>query len=37
MAKKGQAVQLQSEINNDEDWDRLLQRDGLISKLLTEF
>ncbi|ERL83801.1 hypothetical protein D910_01048 [Dendroctonus ponderosae] len=30
MAKKGQAVQLQIEVANDEEWDKLLQKDGLI-------
>ncbi|XP_030752429.1 uncharacterized protein LOC115879656 isoform X2 [Sitophilus oryzae] len=30
MAKKGQAVQLQIEVNNDEEWEKLIQRDGLI-------
>ncbi|XP_060518186.1 thioredoxin domain-containing protein 3-like isoform X2 [Cylas formicarius] len=30
MAKKGQPIQLQIEVNNDEEWDKLLQRDGLI-------
>nr|CAI5848239.1 unnamed protein product [Callosobruchus analis] len=30
MAKKGQPVQLQAEVNNDEEWERLLQKDGLI-------
>ncbi|XP_044267394.1 tropomyosin-1, isoforms 33/34-like isoform X1 [Tribolium madens] len=30
MAKKGQALQLQTEVNSDEDWEKLLQRDGLI-------
>ncbi|XP_074042871.1 uncharacterized protein [Leptinotarsa decemlineata] len=30
MAKKGQAVQLQTEVTNDEEWEKLLQRDGLI-------
>ncbi|ERL86019.1 hypothetical protein D910_03433, partial [Dendroctonus ponderosae] len=31
MAKKGQAVQLQIEVANDEEWDKLLQKDGLIT------
>lgn len=30
MAKKGQAVQLQLEVNNDDEWDKLMQKDGLI-------
>ncbi|KAF7273098.1 hypothetical protein GWI33_014161 [Rhynchophorus ferrugineus] len=30
MAKKGQAVQLQLEINNDDEWDKFLQKSGLI-------
>lgn len=30
MAKKGQAVQLQTEVNSDEEWDKLLEREGLI-------
>lgn len=32
MAKKGQPVQLQAEINNDDEWEKLLQRDGLIGE-----
>lgn len=32
MAKKGQPVQLQAEINSDEEWEKLLQRDGLIGE-----
>lgn len=32
MAKKGQPVQLQAEINNDDEWEKLLQKDGLIGK-----
>lgn len=30
MAKKGQATQLQLEVQNDDDWERLLDKDGLI-------
>lgn len=30
MAKKGQAIQLQTEVNTDEEWEKLLQREGLI-------
>ncbi|CAG9768427.1 unnamed protein product [Ceutorhynchus assimilis] len=30
MAKKGQAVQLQIEVANDEEWEKLLLKDGLI-------
>ncbi|XP_063914657.1 uncharacterized protein LOC135131062 [Zophobas morio] len=30
MAKKGQAIQLQTEVNNDEEWEKLLLREGLI-------
>ncbi|RZC38575.1 uncharacterized protein BDFB_005350 [Asbolus verrucosus] len=30
MAKKAQVIQLQTEVNNDEDWEKLMQRDGLI-------
>lgn len=32
MAKKGQPVQLQAEINNDEEWEKLLHREGLIGE-----
>lgn len=30
MAKKGQAVQLQLEVNNDDEWNKLMQKEGLI-------
>ncbi|XP_050307499.1 uncharacterized protein LOC126744182 [Anthonomus grandis grandis] len=30
MAKKGQPVQLQIEVTNDDEWEKLLQKDGLI-------
>ncbi|VEN34978.1 unnamed protein product [Callosobruchus maculatus] len=30
MAKKGQAIQLQTEVATDEEWEKLLSRDGLI-------
>jgi hypothetical protein len=30
--KKGQLVQLQLEINTEEEWEKLLLRDGLIGK-----
>lgn len=30
--KKGQVVQLQTEVNNEEEWERLLTREGLIGK-----
>lgn len=33
MAKKGQ-VQLQVEVNTDEEWEKLLERDGLIGTLI---
>lgn len=29
--KKGVQVQLQSELNNDEEWDDFIQRNGLLS------
>lgn len=32
MAKKGQPVQLQLEVNNDDEWDKLMQKDGLIGR-----
>lgn len=32
--KKGQATQLQVEVNNEEDWEKLLTREGLIGKVL---
>lgn len=37
MAKKGQAVQLQQELSSDEDWDKMLQRDGLIGRYANLF
>lgn len=30
MAKKGQAVQFQTEVTSDEEWEKLLERKGLI-------
>lgn len=30
--KKGQVVQLQSEVNTEEEWNKLLEKDGLVGK-----
>lgn len=30
MAKKGAQIQLQIEVENDEDWEKLVEREGLI-------
>lgn len=32
MAKKGGAVQLQIEVETEEDWNKLVKREGLIGK-----
>lgn len=34
MAKKGQ-VQLQTEVTNEDEWEKLLQKEGLIRKLIS--
>lgn len=32
--KKGAQLQLQAEINNDDEWSKLLEKEGLIGKLI---
>jgi hypothetical protein len=35
--KKGQVVQLQSEVNTEEEWNKLLEKDGLVGKYCNKY
>lgn len=37
MAKKGAAIQLQIEVEDDEDWEKLVEREGLIGTKHLQF